>query len=84
MNFPLVGKQKRNVQKPSQLFNALIGQNLTGEFMRKMYVAAWILFSLTAEADGVLCQLAMFLTVLFHWMYKMKFSSYQESSVIHG
>ena len=24
------------------------------------------------------------LTVFFHWMYKMKFSCYQESSVIHG
>ena len=37
-----------------------------------------------AEADRVLCQLVMFLTVFFHWMYKMKFSCYQESSVIHG
>ena len=32
----------------------------------------------------VLCQLVMFLTVFFHWMYKMKYSCYQESSVIHG
>ena len=31
-----------------------------------------------------LCQFVMFLTVFFHWMYKMKFSCYQESSVIHG
>ena len=30
------------------------------------------------------CQLVMFLTVFFHWMYKMKYSCYQESSVIHG
>ena len=37
-----------------------------------------------AEADRVLCQLVMFLTVFFHWMHKMKFSCYQESSVIHG
>ena len=65
-------------------FYALIGQNLTGEFMRKIYAASWILFTLTAEADRVLCQLVMFLTVFFHWMYKMKFSCYQESSVIHG
>ena len=65
-------------------FYALIGQNLTGEFMRKVYAATWNLFSLTAEADRVLCQLVMFLTVFFHWMYKMKFSCYQESSVIHG
>ena len=37
-----------------------------------------------AEADSVLCQLVMFLTVFFLWMYKMKYSCYQESSVIHG
>ena len=37
-----------------------------------------------AEADRVLCQLVMFLTVFFLWMYKMKYSCYQESSVIHG
>ena len=61
-------------------FYALIGQNLTGEFMRKIYAASWILFTLTAEADRVLCQLVMFLTVFFHWMYKMKFCCYQEAS----
>ena len=44
-------------------FYALIGQNLTGEFMRKIYAASWILFTLTAEADRVFCQLVMFLTV---------------------
>ena len=65
-------------------FYALIGQNLTGEFMRKIYAASWNLFTLTAEADRVLCQLVMLLTVFFHWMYKMKYSCYQESSVIHG
>ena len=65
-------------------FYALIGQNLTGEFMQKIYVASWKFFTLTAEADRVLCQLVMFLTVFFHWMYKMKYSCYQESSVIHG
>ena len=61
-------------------FYALIGQNLTGEFMRKIYAASWNLFTLTAEADRVLCQLVMFLTVFFHWRYKMKFSCYQEVS----
>ena len=65
-------------------FYALIGQHLTGELRRKIYAALWILFTLTAEADRVLCQLVMFLTVFFHWMHKMKFSCYQESSVIHG
>ena len=65
-------------------FCTLIGQNLTGEFMRKIYAASWNLFTLTAEADRVLCQPVMFLTVFFHWMYKMKYSCYQESFVIHG
>ena len=50
---------------------ALIGQNLTGEFTRKMYAASVICF-LIAEADRVLCpQLVMFLTVFFRWIYKM-------------
>ena len=65
-------------------FYALIGQNLTGEFMGKIYTASWILFILTAEADRGLCQLVVFLTVFFHWMYEMKFSCYQEPSVIHS
>ena len=53
-------------------FFALIGQNLTGEFMHKIYEAPGNLFTLIAEADRVLCcQLVMFLTVFFHWMYKM-------------
>ena len=46
-------------------FYALIGQNLTGEFMRKIYATSWNLFTFTAEADRVLCQLVMFLTVIF-------------------
>ena len=55
---------------------------LIGEFMQKICAASWNLFTLTAEADRVLCQLVMFLTVFLHWMYKMKFSCYQESSFI--
>ena len=65
-------------------FYTLIGQNLLGEFMQENYAASWKLFTLTAEADRVLCQLVMFLTVFFLWMYKMKYSCYQESSVIDG
>ena len=52
-------------------FQALIGQNLIGEVMRKIYVTSWNLFTLTAEAHRVFCQLGMFLTVLFHLMHKM-------------
>ena len=39
---------------------------------------------LTPEADGGLCHLVMFLTVFVHLMYKMKYSCYQDSSVIHA
>ena len=46
--------------------------------------ASWKLFTLTAEADRVLSQLLMFLAVFFLWMQKMRYSCYQESSVIHG
>ena len=46
-------------------FHALIGQILTGEFMRKIHAASLNLLALTAEADRVLCQLVMFLTVFF-------------------
>ena len=35
------------------IFFALIGRNLTGEFMREIYVASWNLFTLTAEADRI-------------------------------
>ena len=52
-----------------------------GKFMQHLE-SCWILLS--AEAERVLCQVVMFLTVFFDWMYKMKFSCYQESSVIHG
>ena len=52
--------------------------------MRKIYAASWKLFTLTAEADRVLCQLVMFLTVFFLRMYKIKYSCCHESSVIHG
>ena len=49
----------------------LIGQNLTGEFMRNMYAASETCF-LIVEANRVVCrQLVMFLTVFFHWICKM-------------
>ena len=43
-------------------FYALIGQNLTGEFLRKIYAASWKLFTLTAcaEAYRVFCQCDVF------------------------
>ena len=44
-------------------FYTLIGQKLTGEFMRNIYAASRQLLTLRAEADRVLCQLVMYLTV---------------------
>ena len=38
---------------------------------------------LIAEADSGVSS-CDFLTVFFFWMYKMKYSCYQDSSVIHG
>ena len=52
-------------------FYALIGQNLTGEFMQKIYGASGNVF----PDDRVLCHVVM---------YKMNYSFYQDSSVIHG
>ena len=43
--------------RSSSNFYAVIGQNLTVEFMRKMFAASWILFTLKTEAVWVLCQL---------------------------
>ena len=69
-NWPRTPKFSQILQSvtrwPRSTFNfyALIGQNLSGKFMRKIYAASWILFTLTAEADRVLCQLLMFLTVI--------------------
>ena len=51
--------------RPTPNSYALIGQNLTGEFMRKIYAAPRNLFTLTAEADRVLRYVVMFLTNLF-------------------
>ena len=39
---------------------------------------------LIAEADRVFCHLALFLTVFFYWMYKVKYICYQDPSVIYG
>ena len=46
-------------------FYALIGQNLTGGFMQKIYAASWNLFTFSAEADRVLCQLVIFSQLSF-------------------
>ena len=70
-------------------FYALIGQNVPGEFHTEnlcsiLKVVYFDSCMLLAKADRVLCQVEMFSTVFFHWMYKMKYSYYQESSAILG
>ena len=50
-----------------------------GKFMQRLETCLLI-----AEADRVLCHLLMFLTVFFYLIHKMKYSCYQDCSVIHG
>ena len=64
-------------------FYALIGQNLSGEFKRKIYTASGNFFTDSWSLQSfVLSSCDVFLTVFFHWVYKMKYSCYP--SVIHG
>ena len=51
-------------------------------FIWKIYASETCL--LIAEADRVLCHLVMFLPVVLHWIYKMKYSCCQQSFVILG
>ena len=90
---PVISKYKQGRQR---LFTFLIivthwSRSTTVQFLCSdcvFYSASWILFTLTAEADRVFCQLVMFFTVFYcltvHRMPKMKYSCYQQSSVIHG
>ena len=64
-------------------FYALIGQNLTGEFMRKIYAASGNLFTDSWSRQSFVSSCDA-LTVFFHWMYKMTCSCLQDSSDIHG
>ena len=70
--------------RSTSIFYALIGQiwqvSSCGKFMQHLESCLPGQLKLTE----FLCQLVMFLTFFFHWMHKMKFSCYQESSVIHG
>ena len=64
--------------RSTSTFYALIGQNLTGEFRRKLkFVQHLETCLLIAEVDRVLCYLVMFLTVFFHWVYKMKYAAFK-------
>ena len=52
----------------------MILRNVLSQFF---IVKSWNLFTLTAEADKVFCQL-----VMFFWMHKMKYSCHQQSSLL--
>ena len=65
-------------------FYALIGQNLTGEFMRKIYAAFRKVFTDSWSWQSFFVTFAMFLTLFLYWIYKMKYSCYQDPSVIYG
>ena len=62
-------------------FYAVIGQNLTGEFMQKIYTASWNLFTLTAEAYRVFCQFVMFL-LSFSTGYGIKWNTAAMNSLL--
>ena len=64
------------------IFMLWLVKNLKGEFMGK-FMQHLETCLLIAEVDRVLCHLMMFLTVFFHRIYKMKYSCFQDSSVIH-
>ena len=66
-------------------FYVLIGQNLTGEFMQKIYAASgnlltdsWSWQSFVSSCDVLNC------LFLLGAVYKMKYSCYQDCSVIRG
>ena len=65
-------------------FYALIGQNLTGEFMRKMYPASGNLFSDSWSWKSFVSPTCHVFNCLFPLDVQNEYSCYQDSSVIHG
>ena len=68
---------------PRPIFYVVIGQILTGEFMRKIYAASGNLFTDSWSWQSFVSSCDV-LTVFFYLVYKMKYSCYQDCSVIHG
>ena len=56
---------------------------LTGEVMRKIYAASGNVFTDSWSWQSFVSSYDI-LNCLFNWMYKMKYSCHQDSSVIHG
>ena len=65
-------------------FYALIGQNLTGEFMRKIYVASGNLFSDRWSWQSFVSPYCHVFNCVFPLDVQNEYSCYQDSSVIHG
>ena len=63
---------------------ALIGQNLTGEFMRKMYAASENLFSDSWSWQSFVSPTCHVFNCLFPLDVQNEYSCYQDSFVIHG
>ena len=73
--------------RSSSNFHALIGQNLTGEFMRKMYAASGNLFSDRSDSWGWQSFVSPTCDVfkcLFPLDVQNEYICYQDPSVIHG
>ena len=62
---------------------ALIGQKLTGEFTLKIYTASGNLVTDSWSWQRFVSSCHVF-TVFFHWLNKMKYGGFLDSSIIHG
>ena len=62
---------------PRPILYVPIGQNMTGEFIRKINAASGNLLT-------EFCVISWCFKIFFHLLYKMKYSCYQDCSVIHG
>ena len=62
----------------------LIGQNLTGEFMRKIYAASGNLFSDSWSWQSFVSPYCHVFNCVFPLDVQNEYSCYQDSSVIHG
>ena len=68
-------KTRELVEKTSVACQALVQTELrlgsaSLQSCHIIYATFWILFTFTSETGIILCQLVMFLTVFFHWMFK--------------
>ena len=81
-NYLLVSEEQQERER-GERHRVRINRRLQRGFKWKIYAAS-ATCSLIAEADRVLSHLVMFLPVFLHWIYKMKYSSYQHSFVILG